>query len=69
MILRAVQQCDAKTRASFDAIVVFLGTDDHKMLLRIRNNTSFHYDGKLAVKALEQIDTGHALLQRLTQDA
>jgi len=53
---KAVQQCDAKTRSSFDAVAAFLGTDDYRMLLRIRNNASFHYDRKLAVKALQQID-------------
>jgi hypothetical protein len=52
----AVQQCEAKTRSSFDAVAAFLRTDDYEMLLRIRNNASFHYDGKLAVRALEQID-------------
>jgi hypothetical protein len=51
----AVKKCDAKTRSSFEAVAKFLGTDDHKMLLRIRNNASFHYERKLAVKALEQI--------------
>jgi hypothetical protein len=34
----AVQQCEAKTRSSFDAVAAFLGTDDYEMLLRIRNN-------------------------------
>jgi len=56
----AVQQCEAKTRSSFDAVAAFLGTDDYEMLLRIRNNASFHYDGKLAVRALEQIDKSFA---------
>jgi hypothetical protein len=53
---QAVQECDPKTRSSYDAVAVFLGTDDYKMLLRIRNNASFHYDRKLPVRALEQID-------------
>jgi hypothetical protein len=51
----AVQKCDAKTRSSFKAVAKFLRTDDYEMLLRIRNNASFHYDRKLAVKGLEQI--------------
>jgi hypothetical protein len=45
----AVQQCEGKTRSSFDAVAAFLRTDDYKMLLRIRNNVSFHYDSRLAV--------------------
>jgi hypothetical protein len=30
-------------------------TDDYKLLLRLRNNLSFHYDGKLAWRALGRI--------------
>jgi hypothetical protein len=55
----AVQQCDDKTQSSFNAVAAFLGTNDHKMLLRIRNNASFHYDRKLAIKALDQIDKSY----------
>jgi hypothetical protein len=51
----AVEQCSAGTQAYFKAVAAFLGTDDHKVLLRIRNNAAFHYDSKLAVKALDQI--------------
>jgi hypothetical protein len=68
---KAVEQCDDKTRSSFDAVAVFLGTNDYKMLLRIRNNASFHYDRKLAVKALEQIDInfpGHRFTYALGSD-
>jgi hypothetical protein len=55
--LRAlVDACDPETRLSFDAVAVFLTTSDYNMLLRIRNNASFHYDDKLAVRAVEQID-------------
>jgi hypothetical protein len=55
-LTKTVQKCDHKTRSSFDVVVAFVGTEDYKMLLRIRNNVSFHYPDKLAVKALEQID-------------
>jgi hypothetical protein len=51
----AMEQCDASTQAYFKAVAAFLGTDHHKMLLRIRNNAAFHYDSKLAVTALDQI--------------
>jgi hypothetical protein len=34
----------------------FLKTADYGMLRRIRNNASFHYDGKLALRAVQQID-------------
>jgi hypothetical protein len=52
----AVQNCDAKTRASFDAVVAFLTCADYKMLLQIRNSAGFHYDRKRAINALKQID-------------
>jgi hypothetical protein len=51
-----VDACDPATRWSFNGVAVFLKTADYGMLRRIRNNASFHYDGKLAVRALEQIN-------------
>jgi hypothetical protein len=66
-----VDACDPTTRASFDAVAAFLTTGDYKMLLRIRNNASFHYDDKLAVRAAEQIDNkfpGHISTYSLGHD-
>jgi hypothetical protein len=54
-LMRAVECCDAKTRESFEQVTAFLSTGDYKILCRIRNNASFHYNGKLAVRALRQI--------------
>ncbi len=51
----AVGRCDVKTVRSFKTVAAFLVTDDYKVLRRIRNNASFHYDGKLAVRMLNQI--------------
>ena len=51
-----VQACDPMTRSSFDAVATFLTTADYEKLLRIRNDASFHYNAKLPVRALEQID-------------
>jgi hypothetical protein len=51
----AVKRCDQRTQASFDAVAVFLKSDDFKILRRIRNNAAFHYDGKLAIRHLEHI--------------
>jgi hypothetical protein len=51
-----VQACDLKTQSSFDAVASFLNTPDYSMLGRIRNKVSFHYDGRLSVQAIEQID-------------
>jgi hypothetical protein len=54
-LMKAVERCDAKTQESFKRVTAFLGTDDYNILCRIRNNASFHYDKKLAVRALQQI--------------
>ena len=50
----AVDRCDSKTGASFNAVAKFLDTDDYKVLSRIRHNSSFHYDPKLTLRALEK---------------
>lgn len=54
-LMAAVAACDTATRHSFDQLVAFLGGTDYATLVRIRNNLAFHYDGKLAVKALRRI--------------
>ena len=51
-----VDACDPATRSSFNGVAGFLETADYGMLCRIRNNASFHYNGKLAVRAVEQIN-------------
>jgi len=53
----AVDRCKPQTRKSFDEVAKFLKSPDFKILVRIRNNASFHYDRKLAVRALQQIAT------------
>jgi hypothetical protein len=66
-----VQACDRETRSSFDAVAAFLKTADYQLLCRIRNNASFHYDRKLAGRALDQIDKklpGHSSTYSLGHD-
>jgi hypothetical protein len=54
--LRAyIDQCGASTTTLFSELETFVNGQDHGLLLRIRNNASFHYDGKLAVRYLEAI--------------
>ena len=50
-----VARCDKRTRASFEAVAKFIGSDDHNLLIKIRNTLSFHYDRKLAKRAIERI--------------
>jgi hypothetical protein len=48
-----------------------LKSHDYKILGRIRNKATFHYDGKLSLHALEQIDEqfpGHASAYSLGHD-
>jgi hypothetical protein len=52
----AVHKCDAETRKSFATVTTFLKSSDYATLGRVRNNVGFHYDSKLAVKALGQIN-------------
>ena len=47
-----VQACDPVTISSFETVATFLTTTDYGMLRRIRNNASFHYNGKLAVRVI-----------------
>lgn len=51
----AVAACDAATQRSFDRLTQFIDSPDYATLLRIRNNLAFHYDGRLAVRALRRI--------------
>jgi hypothetical protein len=41
--------------ASFTKVCAFLETPDYKKLIRIRNNVGFHYDAKLAERAVKEI--------------
>jgi hypothetical protein len=54
--LRAyIDQCDAQTVGLFSELETFTNGPDHELLLRIRNNASFHYDVKLAIKYLKEL--------------
>jgi len=48
----AVDTCDATTQASFEKLVTFLGSDDYKLLLKIRNNLAFHYGARIVQQSI-----------------
>jgi hypothetical protein len=50
-----VSKCTKKTQACFAAVKAFIDTDDYKKLIRLRNNAGFHYDPKLAERAVKEI--------------
>jgi hypothetical protein len=54
-LTKRVERCDKQTQDNFAVVAAFLGSADHKLLLRIRNNVAFHYDGKLAIRRLNKI--------------
>ncbi|MGO8843184.1 MAG: hypothetical protein ACLQF1_19310 [Methyloceanibacter sp.] len=52
----AIAACDPQTRSSYQVLLDFLETADYDRLLRIRNNLGFHYDTKVAQKALVRLE-------------
>ena len=55
VLREAVERCDATTKTSVKKLCDFLNSDDYKILLRIRNDLSFHYPVKLTVRAIGRI--------------
>jgi hypothetical protein len=56
-LMAEVGKCTQKTQDCFAAVKAFIDTDDYKKLLRLRNNAGFHYDPKLAERAVKEIAT------------
>jgi hypothetical protein len=50
-----VAKCSKPTQDRFAAVKAFIDTDDYQKLLRLRNNAGFHYDTKLAERAVKEI--------------
>ena len=50
-----IERCDFRTAGLFSKLEGFIIGPDQDLLMRIRNNASFHYDGKLAIRYLEEI--------------
>lgn len=54
-LMAEVQKCNKKTQECFAAVKAFLETDDYGKLIRLRNNVGFHYNAKLAERAVKEI--------------
>jgi hypothetical protein len=54
-LMDEVERCSKNTRDCFATVRAFLDTDDYKKLIRLRNNIGFHYDAKLADRAVKEI--------------
>jgi hypothetical protein len=56
-LMAEVGKCTRKTQESFATVKAFIDTDDCKKLVRLRNKAGFHYDAKLAERAVKEIAT------------
>jgi hypothetical protein len=50
-----IEKADSATQVSFKKLEEFRSTPEYKVLVRLRNNLSFHYNGKLAIRGLERV--------------
>jgi hypothetical protein len=50
-----VERCDRRVKSYFETIAGFIGSDDHKMMAKMRNVVAFHYDPKLAMRRLKSL--------------
>jgi hypothetical protein len=56
-LMTEVGKCSKKTEECFTAVKAFIDTEDYKKLCRLRNNVGFHYDPKLAERAVREISS------------
>jgi hypothetical protein len=54
-LMGEVAKCSKKTQECFAAVKAFIDTEDCQKLIRLRNNVGFHYDAKLAERAVNGI--------------
>ena len=54
-LMAAVARADRATQKSFETIAKFIGSDDHKILAKMRNVVAFHYEPKLAMRRLQRL--------------
>ncbi len=52
-LLKAVEACDGQTVASFHKVAAMIGTSEYKMMKRVRNDVSFHYQDEIVRQAIE----------------
>jgi hypothetical protein len=50
-----IQKLGDDARSAYDLLCKFIDSDDYKMLAEFRNSVSFHYDGKRAARAVNDI--------------
>jgi hypothetical protein len=50
-----VARSDRRIIAFFETVAAFLGSNDHKLMAKMRNVVAFHYDAKLAIRRVRSI--------------
>ncbi len=58
-LMKAVDRSGAPTRKGFATLLTFIGSAEFKMMARIRNNLTFHYDPKTIELALASLVAKH----------
>jgi hypothetical protein len=56
-LMAEVAKCSQKIQECFATVKIFIDTEDYKKLCRLRNNAGFHYDRKLAERAVKEISS------------
>lgn len=54
-LLKWVERCDPQTIKAFETVAAFIGTDDYKLMAKMRNVAAFHYDPKLTLRRLKNL--------------
>jgi len=54
-LMKAVDRSDRLTKKGFVALVAFINSPEYKIMARIRNNLTFHYDPKTMERALASL--------------
>jgi hypothetical protein len=58
-LMNAVDRSDPFTKKGFAALLTFIGSPEYKIMARIRNNLTFHYDPKVIERALASLVAKH----------
>ena len=54
-LINRVNCCDPQTIKAFNIVAAFIGTDDYRLLAKMRNVVAFHYEPKLTLRRLKSL--------------
>lgn len=58
-LMKAVDRSDKFTKKGFASLLAFIGSPEYRMMARIRNNLTFHYDPKTMERAIASLVARH----------